>query len=117
MRAADVIAAAAAPSEAASAVLRMNGYLELAQRLDDHHSAQHEGMEALRRQLDQVLGDRDALVLQLQMVCDAIEAHTAADLSSRRQAAGDAVRAAVEDARELLADDGQAGAALLQVAA
>lgn len=99
MSAAHAAASAAAALEVAADVLRANGYLQLAQRLDEHDRAQHAELEALRYRLGQVLGDRDALVLQLQLVCDAIDGH----LARRRRPA--AVVAAVEDARELLAAD------------
>lgn len=100
-------------TEGASDVLRANGYPQLARQLEDHDRAQHADLAAIRRQVDQILGDRDALALQLELLCDALEAYLQ-DRFSRdpRQAAADAV----EDARELLDGDGQLAVQLQAVA-
>lgn len=63
---------------------------------------EHDLAAAAHRRLDAVLADRDTLTVQLELVCDAIEAFSA----QPTQPAADAVEDAVDDARTLLADDG-----------
>ena len=62
----------------------------------EHHAA-----AATHRRLNAVLTDRDTLVVQLELVCDAIAA-----FRDHPTQPADAVEQAVDDARALLADDG-----------